>query len=226
MVRVIVHTSVSVDGHVDGFQPDLSVHYGLAGRLGADVHLTGSATILAAGLTEDETDGDGAPPPPVDDARDERPLLAVVDSGGRVRCYDALLAAPHWRDRAVALCSASTPPSHLEHLRRRHVEPLVAGRDRVDLAAALDRLEREHHATRVLVDSGGRLTGALLRAGLVDELSLVVHPCIAGSRPPVRPPVTDGAVVLALRSVAPQAGGLVWQRYDVVGPTTPVSGDG
>ena len=223
MVRVIVHTSVSADGHVDGFEPDLSVHYGLAARFGADVHLAGSATILAAGLPEDTTDDDGAPLPPLDDAGDERPLLAVVDSRGRVRCYDALLAAPHWRDRAVALCSASTPPAHLEHLRRHRVEPLVAGRDRVDLAAAL---EHEQHASRVLVDSGGRLTGALLRAGLVDELSLLVHPCVAGIRPPVQPPVADGAVALALRSVAPQAGGLVWQRYDVVGPAAPVGGAG
>lgn len=89
MVRVIVHTSVSADGHVDGFEPDLSVHYGLAARFAANVHLAGSATILAAELPEDATDDDGAPPPPLDDAGDERPLLAVVDSRGRVRCYDA-----------------------------------------------------------------------------------------------------------------------------------------
>lgn len=226
MVHVIVHTSVSVDGHVDGFEPDLAVHYGLAGQLDTDVHLTGSSTILAAGLPEDADGDDGQRAPLQDPDRDARPLLVVVDSAGRVRCYDALRAAPHWRDGVVALCSASTPPEHLDHLRRRHVQPLVAGRDRVDLAAALDLLERLHDVTRVLVDSGGRLTGAMLRAGLVDELSLVVHPCIAGSRSPVQPPVTDGRVVLRLRSVAPQADGVVWQRYDVVGPAASVGGGG
>ena len=33
------------------------------------------------------------------------------------------------------------------------------------------------------VDSGGALNGALLRAGLVDELSLLVHPVLVGDAP-------------------------------------------
>jgi 2,5-diamino-6-(ribosylamino)-4(3H)-pyrimidinone 5'-phosphate reductase len=67
------------------------------------------------------------------------------------------------------------------------------------------------------VDSGGKLTGALLRRGLVDELSLLVHPVIAGSatrwHAPVPPPT------LALRRVAaePVGDGLVWLRYLVCG---------
>ena len=35
----------------------------------------------------------------------------------------------------------------------------------------------------VRVDSGGALNGALLRAGLVDELSLLVHPVLVGDAP-------------------------------------------
>ena len=33
------------------------------------------------------------------------------------------------------------------------------------------------------VDSGGALNGALLRAGLVDEISLLVHPVLVGDAP-------------------------------------------
>ena len=36
----------------------------------------------------------------------------------------------------------------------------------------------------VRVDSGGALNGALLRAGLVDEVSLLVHPRIVGGDGP------------------------------------------
>jgi 2,5-diamino-6-(ribosylamino)-4(3H)-pyrimidinone 5'-phosphate reductase len=35
----------------------------------------------------------------------------------------------------------------------------------------------------VRVDSGGALNGALLRAGLVNELSLLVHPVLVGEAP-------------------------------------------
>lgn len=221
MVTVIAHTSVSADGHVDGFMPDLAAHYEVAAQLGADVHLAGSTTILAAGLAEDPPDG---PPPPPSAAGDDRTLLAVVDSGGVVRCYDALRAAPHWRDHIVALSSQATPAAHLDHLRRRHVEVAVVGRDRVDLAAALDWLERGHGAARVMVDSGGALTGALLHADLLDGLSLLVHPTVAGGRSPVQPPVGADAVPLRLRSVTEQPGGLLWLRWDVV--REPAAGDG
>jgi 2,5-diamino-6-(ribosylamino)-4(3H)-pyrimidinone 5'-phosphate reductase len=46
---------------------------------------------------------------------------------------------------------------------------------RSDLATALAGFEGV-----VRVDSGGALNGALLRAGLVDELSLLVHPVLVG----------------------------------------------
>jgi 2,5-diamino-6-(ribosylamino)-4(3H)-pyrimidinone 5'-phosphate reductase len=49
---------------------------------------------------------------------------------------------------------------------------------RSDLATAVAGFEGV-----VRVDSGGALNGALLRAGLVDELSLLVHPVLAGDAP-------------------------------------------
>jgi hypothetical protein len=60
----------------------------------------------------------------------------------------------------------------------------VCGDERVDLPAALELLRREHGARAVRVDSGGRLNGAFLRAGLVDEVSLLVHAVLVGGRTP------------------------------------------
>jgi 2,5-diamino-6-(ribosylamino)-4(3H)-pyrimidinone 5'-phosphate reductase len=67
----------------------------------------------------------------------------------------------------------------------------------------------------VRVDSGGALIGALLRDGLVDELSLLVHPVVAGAdgdrhwwgaEPPPR---------LELAQVAAETtpDGVTWLRY-------------
>ena len=57
---------------------------------------------------------------------------------------------------------------------------LVCGAERVDLTWALDELARIRAGT-VRVDSGGALLGALLELGLIDELSLLVHPIIVGA---------------------------------------------
>jgi len=220
VVYVIVHNSVSADGRVDGFDADITLHYEVAAGFGADVHLAGSETILAAGMDTDDA-ADGAPEPSRDDPHDARSRLVVVDSRGRVRSWTALRQAAHWRDRMVALCSRATPADHLDHLTARHVDRVIAGDDRVDLRAALGELERTYGAKRVLVDSGGTLNGALFQAGLVDEVSLLVHPhLVDGPRNTsmFRPGEPTGGVTLRLTAVEQRAGDIVWLRYDVGAP--------
>jgi riboflavin biosynthesis pyrimidine reductase len=55
----------------------------------------------------------------------------------------------------------------------------VAGDERVDLAAAVAELA-ERGLTRVLCEGGPTLFGALLAAGLVDELCLTVSTLLTG----------------------------------------------
>jgi len=56
---------------------------------------------------------------------------------------------------------------------------VVAGDDDVDLAAALDELA-DRGLVHVLCEGGPHLFGALLAAGLVDELCLTIAPLLAG----------------------------------------------
>jgi riboflavin biosynthesis pyrimidine reductase len=77
-----------------------------------------------------------------------------------------------------------------------------------------------------LKQAGGHINGAFLRAGLVDEVSLLVVPGIDG-RTGV-PAVFDG---LAGRSLFPlrlksvdQRGGTLWIRYEVIRPTASQEG--
>jgi 2,5-diamino-6-(ribosylamino)-4(3H)-pyrimidinone 5'-phosphate reductase len=226
MVHVIVHNSVSADGGVEGFEPDIGLHYEIAGGFGADVHLAGSDTLLAAGMTADD-EVVGGVEPPHDDPDDARPLLVVVDSRGRIDSWASLRQAPHWRDRMVALCSRATPAGYLDRLAERHIDHIVAGDRRVDLSEALTELERIYGATRVLVDSGGTLNGVLLRAGLVNEVSLLVHPCLVDGRqltsmfrPDESAARGANGIALRLTTMQQRAGAVVWLRYDVVASTT------
>ncbi|RVX42912.1 2,5-diamino-6-(ribosylamino)-4(3H)-pyrimidinone 5'-phosphate reductase [Nonomuraea polychroma] len=198
---VVVHVGMSVDGATTGFQPDVARFYQLAQTWTEDLTLAGADTILAQEEALAQAEGPGP--------AEGGPLLAVVDGRGRVTQWEALRDAGHWSD-VVALHCASTP----ERPPGRQVRELVTGADRVDLAEALRALGRDDGVRVVRVDSGGGLTGALMTAGLVDEISLLVHPCLAGERAtrfwygsaPAAAPL-----ILATAQSLPD--GLVWLRY-------------
>jgi 2,5-diamino-6-(ribosylamino)-4(3H)-pyrimidinone 5'-phosphate reductase len=217
--RVVLHNAASVDGRFDWFTPDIGRFYELASRWREDATLVGTDTILAAeGADEDDEPSD----PPRDELDDDsRPLLVIPDSRGRVRSWQYLRRQPYWRD-TIALCSRSTPETYLDYLKERRIDCIVAGNDHVDLRAALEELNVRHDVQVVRVDSGGTLNGVLLRAGLVDEVSLLIHPCLVGGMTPksiFRAPdlaSADGVIQLRLAHVEQLEGELVWLRYEVV----------
>ncbi|UCD37864.1 MAG: RibD family protein [Fidelibacterota bacterium] len=217
--RVVVHNAVSVDGRIDWFTPDVGQFYGLASRWKEDATLAGSDTIYnpEESTTEEE---DESLEPPVVEADDTRPLLVVSDSRGRVRNWLQLRRAGYWRDM-VALCARKTPQAYLEYLSARHVNFIIVGEERVDFREALEGLHTRYGVELVRVDSGGTLNGILFRAGLVNEVSLLIHPSLVGgtsSRSMYRAPdlITPGGVIdLKLTYCEQLENDIVWLRYEV-----------
>src|SRR3984893_3921717 len=85
-------------------------------------------------------------------------------------------------DPIVVVLSEAVPDSHLAGLRGEGVSYIFAGKSELDLALALDILHRELGVKRLLLEGGGGANGAFLRAGLVDELNLVICPAVDGAR--------------------------------------------
>jgi 2,5-diamino-6-(ribosylamino)-4(3H)-pyrimidinone 5'-phosphate reductase len=160
---VVAHVAVSLDGAANGFQPDVARFYELAATWEEDVTRTGANTILAQ---ESALAGADRPGP-----NTAGPLLAVTDSRGRVRSWEALREVGHWSG-VLALRSETSPRAGQGD----PVTELVVGSDRVDLAAAVRLLGERPGVEVIRVDSGGSLIGALLHDGLIDEVSLLVHP--------------------------------------------------
>lgn len=211
--HVVVHVAVSVDGATVGFAPDVARFYELAGTWHEDVTLTGADTILAQEPALEAQPGPG----PSDDG----PLLAVVDSRRRVRAWQALRDAGYWSAVVALRSGAGRADEGATAHDEAAVEELALGDERVDLDAALGALA-QRGAKVVRVDSGGSLTGALLRAGLVDEISLLVHPCLAGLPDSTAPERvghfwygTEPPPASALRLVSAETfdEGVVWLRY-------------
>ncbi|HEX6345758.1 RibD family protein [Umezawaea sp.] len=132
--------------------------------------------------------------------------FAVVDGRGRVPWT-------HKGDAETSLLVVtcrSTPLPYLAHLRREAIPYLVAGDDRVDLAAALTAFRDRLGVECVVSEAGGGLNGALLRADLVDELHVVTVPALVGGlgTPSVvdGPPLAPGATPVRLRLVTAEVG--------------------
>jgi riboflavin biosynthesis pyrimidine reductase len=205
-----------VDGRVD-FELDMRIHYGVLQGLSFQAHLAGSGTILRAPL-EGPDDAPGDSVGARADADEQGTLLVIADGRGRVRRWMALRDAGLWR-RFVALVCEGTPREYLDHLSQRGVEWIERGEERVDLPLALEALGADYGVEIVLLDSGGTLNAAMLRAGVVDEISLLLHPRVVGHGTPLvleevgknPPPPTS----LTLKSSEELEEDILWLRYDV-----------
>ncbi len=219
--RVILHNAVSLDSRVDSFPVDLGLYYGLVSRWNEDATLVGSETILKAPAESASADAGEEPALPENAPGDGRPLLVVPDSRGRVTNWGSLRRQPYWRD-AVVLVSKTTPRDYVEGLERLGIDRIEAGDRRVDFRRALEELNARYGAATVRVDSGGALNGVLLRAGLVDEVSLLLYPCLVGEASPAvffrDPAQAPGSVPLrlALTHREEMGNGVLWLRYDVI----------
>jgi riboflavin biosynthesis pyrimidine reductase len=122
-------------------------------------------------------------------------------------------------DPLVVVLTHAVSDDHLAGLREDGVSYIFAGEREIDLAAALEALNHELGVRRVLLEGGGAINGALLQAGLVDELSLVIVPSVEGV--PGGPAVFDihgepgtlNAMRMALESCQVLERGFVWLRY-------------
>ena len=215
---VRIFNAVSVDGRMDLLNADLEAFYGIAMGMKQDAVLTGSNTVLAAINKVEPEKNDFVPPTVQKD--DVRPWFVVVDSKGAVRSWHMFRTWPYFRG-VMALVTRNTPGEYLEYLKARGIPFIIAGDEKVDLEEALCALRKEYRVRNVRVDSGGRLNGALLRRGLVDEVHVLIHPEMIGGMSPSSMFMADDlcskdeVITLDLAHVRKPKGGLVWLRYKV-----------
>jgi riboflavin biosynthesis pyrimidine reductase len=146
----------------------------------ADAWLAGTKT-----MTEFAT---GAAPAHVDIKDTPARPWHLADAGAR-RFAIAIdrKAQLHWskpsadNGHVVVVLAASVPDAHLAELVQAGVSYLVMPGDDVDLAAMLNELATRLPIKKLLLEGGARMNGAFLKAGLVDELSLLLCPAIDGS---------------------------------------------
>jgi riboflavin biosynthesis pyrimidine reductase len=229
---VLCHMLCSVDGRILGsrWRPRGNVVAGLFERLHDQLAggQPGGGSWLCGRVTAQEFAKGTAPAyPPSDRTFPREPWFAQRDSasGAWGIFLDAGGKAVWARrdiggDPILVILTEAVSDNHLAGLRADGVSYIFAGATEIDLGRALETLNRELGIERLLLEGGGGANGALLRAGLVDELSLVVCPVVDGSSG--APSVFDSGDTdagpapierMTLASHEILEGGVVWLRY-------------
>lgn len=222
---VICHMVTSIDGRLWGsrWRPEQNRMPGLFerlhDRLGGGSWLIGRVTGSEYAKAEAYPDrpGETLPREPWFARRDAAAYGIALDAQGKIAWGRSEIGG----DPIVAVLTERVADAHLAGLRGDGVSYIFAGKRDLDLALALDILNRELGVERLLLEGGGKANGAFLRAGLIDEISLALCPAVDGARgigqvfdsrddeTDARAPLRD----MTLASCEVLDGGAVWLRY-------------
>jgi len=179
--------AVTVGGKSHGLSGPADKKVFMLGRTLADVILVGAGTATIegyAGVQAGEVRAAArarlglAPVPPI----------AVVSRHASIDSASDLVSSP--LVPTIVFTCAAAPAARLEALAAAGADVVVTGDSDVNLSIALAELDKRG-LRRVSCEGGPHLFGALIEAGLVDQLCLTVSPKLAGgdaSRIAVGPP--------------------------------------
>ncbi len=128
----------------------------------------------------------------------EFPLRVIVSGSGSINP-----AANIFKKRfspIVVLTTARISKTNLNKLCAVADEVKICGKTEINFRSALRWLREKWNVKRLLCEGGGELHGALIHAGLLDELHLTICPKIFGGR--IAPTIADGKGIFQLADAA------------------------
>jgi riboflavin biosynthesis pyrimidine reductase len=230
--KIICHMTMSIDARLHPSRysaPAAGVdaarlrrHYDeVPVRFGADGWMVGRTTMqeIAKGSAPAVAEGGAFPRETYVADRQDRDLAVAIDPQGKVH-YGKDNA---YGDHLVAVLGDHVSDAYLAELRADGVSYLFAGPDGRDLKLAMATLGEAFGAKTILLEGGAITNGLFLKLGLIDEISLLVHPAIdalAGV-----PTIFEYAGAANEKPAAGQSlrllatdtleGGMVWLHYAV-----------
>lgn len=217
---IICHMMMSVDGRIDckmtaqlAGEPE---YYSTLSALNAPTRISGRVTAET-----ELTSGDKFVPQnneiigKTDFAKNSsaNQFNIVIDTKGTLRWNQEKDSTfPH-----LIITSELVTKEYLDYLNQQNISWITCGKDRVDLAQAMEILKSEFDVDRLAIVGGGKINGAFLDAGLIDEISILIG---AGADGRInQPTLFDGRlenrkpVALKLTGVKSYDDGAVWLRY-------------
>lgn len=107
---------------------------------------------------------------------DSRQTGIVIDAKGKTLYHSDKLGDSN----VITVLGETVSEEYLSHLREKGISYVFAGKDGHDLSKAVETLHEEFGFEQLLLEGGGVINGMFLKAGLIDELSLLIYPGLDG----------------------------------------------
>lgn len=143
----------------------------------------------------------------------------VFDPSGKLQWQENSIDGDH----IITVLSDRVEDSYLAYLRDLEISYIFAGPDGLDLKGALQSLAGKFGFEKLLLEGGGKLNGAFLAAGLINEMSTLICPTMDGLNGVPSIYDFDGPADarpaagqhLTLLECSTLYGGVVWLRHAV-----------
>ncbi|MEL1254134.1 dihydrofolate reductase family protein [Flavobacterium sp. DGU38] len=188
--KIICHMMSSVDGRLfperytlpfDG--KDLfdvvGRYFEVSYKLNGDAVIMGRSTLqkyFISGIFENKNYTAAINPITFIGDRSSEKNMIVIDSSGKTSYKDKNGV----EDNIIAVLSEKVSDQYLSHLQKHGVSYVFAGEKGDDIAKAMEVLAAEFGLKNIILEGGGIINGIFLKAGLIDELSLMIYPGIDG----------------------------------------------
>ena len=198
---VICHMTVSLDGKVTGehlarsnHSPASEVYYEINRNYEADAYACGRVTMegsFTGGWYPDLSEFEPAHSPMDYLVDDVTGFYAVAfDPHGRLgwksdRIIDVDEDPGYDKAQIIEVLTHDIDLRYLTYLQSMGISYIFAGDTEIDMEEALFKLRSYFGIKTLLLEGGSILNGAFQRAGVIDELSLVVDPVIGGEGKPL-----------------------------------------
>ncbi|QMU28228.1 dihydrofolate reductase family protein [Adhaeribacter radiodurans] len=222
---VICHMLGSVDGRIKqdiwGFKDHHKYFEETAEKIEADAWLVGRVTMQEFSSKQRYE----LEPPQEDIPKEDfvanqpvKSFAVVIDPSGKCFWDSNMVSTEH----VIEVLTEKVPNSYLKHLRSKNVSYIFGGKEELNLELVLNKLYDLFNIRTVRIDGGGQVNGSFLKAGLIDEFSLVLAPVADGTiGSPTVFEAEEGygsrkATQFKIKSVNQIYEDFLWIRYEVV----------
>ena len=223
---IICHMTTSLDGKVTGehlfrsqHSPASELYYEINRNYMADAYACGRITMEGSFTGGWYPDLSAYEPAfsPMDYLVDEMDGFYAVafDPHGRLgwksnRIQDADKDPGYDKAQIIEVLTHQVSGRYLTYLQSMGIPYIFAGDTEIDMEEALFKLKAYFGIETLLLEGGSILNGAFQRAGVIDELSLVIDPVIGGEGKPL---CMDSLVEEYRLADVKNQNGILWLNY-------------
>lgn len=219
---IICHSFASLDGKIKQTIWGLNDHHKYfeepAAKIKADAWLVGRTTMQE--FSSKKKYNLVKPPKPIKKEdfvaeQSSSKFCVVIDPSGKCFWDTNMVTTEH----VIEVLTEKVSSAYLHHLRDKNVSYIFGGKTSIDLKLVVRKLHKLFGIKTIRIDGGGHVNGSFLKAGLIDELSLVLAPIADGTSGALSVFEADKAygkrkaTHFTLKSVKKIYGDFLWIRY-------------